>query len=167
VFISYRHIYHKTVDDVRNHLGWLEQNRDIYIFDDRSVDAGEDWNERILTELRRADIIILLVSAAFMRSAYCTKIGLREALDVRASRGTVVIPVIVETCDWEGMPIRSIAALPKDMANNLKPLNKWLPRQGRGTNPVDKKRQAICGINLVNCDAVFVACSRAAMCRCA
>jgi hypothetical protein len=125
VFISYRHVDHKIVDEVRDHLGWVEQNLRINVFDDRSIIAGEDWNERILKELNRADIIILLVSAAFMRSTYCTKIELREALNTRAGRGTVIIPVIVEACDWEAMPIRGIAALPKDDSNNLKPLNKW------------------------------------------
>jgi hypothetical protein len=60
-----------------------------------------------------------------MSSPYCTRIELREVLNLRSSRGINVIPIIVETCDWEAMPIRSMAALPKDKNNNIKPLNKW------------------------------------------
>jgi hypothetical protein len=60
-----------------------------------------------------------------MRSPYCTKVELRSALERRAVEGIRVIPIIAETCDWEAMPIFKFAALPKDKANNLKPLNKW------------------------------------------
>jgi hypothetical protein len=60
-----------------------------------------------------------------MRSPYCTKVELRSALERRVREGTCVIPIIAETCDWEAMPIFKIAALPKDRANDLRPLNKW------------------------------------------
>src|SRR5262249_9493535 len=125
IFISYKHVDHKMLDEVRNHLGWLENAKSVIIFDDRDIKAGENWNERILKELRRADIIVLLVSAAVMRSPYCTRVELRETLELRSISSVSVIPVIVETCDWEAMPIKSISALPKDKANNIKPLNKW------------------------------------------
>jgi hypothetical protein len=47
VFISYKHADRKTVDDIRKHLGWLENAKQISIFDDRDIEAGEDWNERV------------------------------------------------------------------------------------------------------------------------
>src|SRR5262249_6759350 len=125
VFISYRHVDHRVADDLRNHLGWLENGEHITVFDDRQIVAGDEWDALIRRELGRADIIILIVTAAFMRSPYCTSSELREALRSRSSRGVRVLPIIAETCDWEAMPLHSIAALPKDQANNLKPLNKW------------------------------------------
>jgi hypothetical protein len=72
---------------------------------------------------------MLLVSAGFMGSPYCTKIELSEALNLASTKDAIIVPVIAETCDWEAMPIRNYAALPKDKTNNLKPLNKW--RQDR------------------------------------
>jgi hypothetical protein len=125
VFISYRHVDHRVVDDLRNHLGWLENSEDITVFDDRQMVAGDEWDTRIRKELDRADIVVLVVTAAFMRSPYCARTELRQALEMRSSRGVRVIPIIAETCDWEAMPLKSIAALPKDHAYNLKPLNKW------------------------------------------
>lgn len=53
IFISYKHADYKVVDDVRNHLGWLENAGNIIVFDDRDIIAGEDRNERILMELKR------------------------------------------------------------------------------------------------------------------
>lgn len=125
IFISYRHADHRVLDELRNHLGWLENSNQIRVFDDRNVLAGDDWDTRIKTELEQAEIIILIVTAKFMHSPYCTKVELRSALERHATEGTRIIPIIAETCDWEAMPIFRIASLPKDRAQNLKPLNKW------------------------------------------
>jgi hypothetical protein len=125
VFISYRHADHGILDAIRDHLGWLENDARIRIFDDQAIVAGEDWDARIKAELDAADVIILVVTAKFMRSKYCTKVELKNALQRRSKKGTLIIPIIAETCDWVAMPISALAALPKDKANNLKPLNKW------------------------------------------
>jgi hypothetical protein len=125
LFISYKHGDHLLVSQLKNHLGWLENNNQIEIFDDTKVALGEDWSKRIIQEIRRANIIIFLVSGSFMGSAYCTQIELREALSLVSSRGTIIVPVLVEDCDWEAMPIRIYAALPRDKNNNLKSLKRW------------------------------------------
>jgi hypothetical protein len=125
VFISYRHADHRILDELRDHLGWLENSDKIQVFDDREILGGDDWDARIRAELERAEIILLVVTARFMHSPYCTKLELKDALKRRDREGTRIIPIIAETCDWEAMPIFRIAALPKDKANNLKPLNKW------------------------------------------
>lgn len=125
IFISYRHADHRVLADLRDHLGWLENSRQVQVFDDRNILAGDDWDERIRVELEQAEIILLVITAKFMRSSYCTKIELKGALERRVREGTRIIPIIAETCDWEAMPVFKIAALPKDKANNLKPLNKW------------------------------------------
>jgi hypothetical protein len=125
VFISYRHADTRVLDELHDHLGWLESSEQIRVFVDRDIVAGDDWDARIKTELEQAQLIVLIVTARFMRSAYCTKVELRGALELRARKGTRVIPIIAEDCDWEAMPIFKIAALPKDEANNLKPLKRW------------------------------------------
>src|SRR4051794_27617891 len=112
VFISYRHADHRVLDELHNHLGWLENSDQIRVFDDREILAGDDWDARIRTELERAEIILLVVTARFMRSSYCTKIELTGALERRAREGTRIIPIIAEACDWEAMPIFKIASLP-------------------------------------------------------
>jgi hypothetical protein len=73
--------------------------------------------------------VLFLITAEFMRSHYCTNIELKRAFELLAKDGTRVIPIITEDCDWESMPIFSIAALPKDIANNIKHLNKWRGNQ--------------------------------------
>jgi len=128
VFISYPHSNFKVLKELRENLGWLENSGQLEVFDDREILGGDDWNACIKTNLERAEIIIFIVTASFMCSPYCTNIELRSALEQRAKERTRIVPIIAETCDWEAMPIFQIAALPKDEANNLKPLNRW----GRG-----------------------------------
>ena len=125
VFISYRHADHRVLEELRDHLGWLQNNEQIAVFVDRDLDAGDDWDARIKAELERAEIILLVITASFMRSSYCTKIELTRALERQAGHGARLISVIAASCDWEAMSIFRTAALPKDTAYNLKPLNKW------------------------------------------
>jgi hypothetical protein len=125
VFISYRHADHRTLEELRDHLGWLENSDQITVFVDRDLLAGDDWDERIKAEVECAEIVLLVVTASFMRSSYCTKVELKRALERQAGQGVRLIPIIAATCDWEAMPIFRTAALPKDEAYNLKPLNKW------------------------------------------
>jgi hypothetical protein len=125
VFISYRHANAHLLRDLSTSLGWLVNNSQIKTFDDRQILAGDDWDQVIKKELGEADIIILIVTADFMASSYCTQIELRHALERRAKDGTRIIPIIAEYCDWQALPIAGIAGLPKDDKNNLKPLNKW------------------------------------------
>ena len=125
VFISYRHANAHLLRDLSTSLGWLVNNSQIKTFDDRRILAGDDWDQVIKKELGEADIIILILTADFIASPYCTQIELQHALERRAKDGTRIIPIIAEYCDWQALPIAGIAALPKDDKNNLKPLNKW------------------------------------------
>jgi hypothetical protein len=125
VFISYRHADHRVLEELCDHLGWLQNNEQITVFVDRDLDAGDDWDARIRAKLERAEIILLVITASFMRSSYCTKIELARALERQAGQGARLIPVIATSCDGEAMPIFRTATLPKDTAYNLKPLNKW------------------------------------------
>ena len=60
IFISYRHVDHRVLDELRDHLGWLESSDQIRVFDDREILAGDDWAAHIKTELERAGIIVLI-----------------------------------------------------------------------------------------------------------
>lgn len=125
VFISYRHANHRIVDKLRQYLGWLENSLRIKVFDDTKIVAGDDWDKVIRRELGRADLIVLVVSAAFMQSSYCTQIELRQALSLRSDKKVRVIPILAEDYDLKDTPLHGVATLPKDRANNLKALNKW------------------------------------------
>ncbi len=90
-------------------------------WDDRQMVSGE-WEEQILTELEKANIVVLLISPDFMASEYCFKVEMEKALLKYAEKGYLVIPIVIrETPGWNKQAIGQMQALPKD----AKPLDEW------------------------------------------
>lgn len=125
VFISYAHADHAICERLCMHLGGLEHGGRIAAFDDRDVRLGEEWDPRIKAELDAAQLIVLIVSADFMGSAYCQTVELRRAMERHGEGSARVVPIIADHCDFGALPISRLQALPKDEKQNLKPLADW------------------------------------------
>ncbi len=116
VFISYSHRDEKMRNRLGEHLAQLEHDRLIRIWHDREIEAGADWEAQVNDEIGGADIILLLVSASFLKSQYCQK-ELQRALKLRSAEKSIPIPIILRDCDWTGVFNRkeyTIQALPRD-----------------------------------------------------
>ena len=61
-----------------------------------------------------ADVILLLVSSDFLHSDFCYLIETKNALDRHSHGQAVVIPIVLRTVDFKGLPIASLQMLPKD-----------------------------------------------------
>lgn len=70
-------------------------------WDDRSILAGESWEDRIKEEIASADIALILVSQAFIVSPYCMNEEVSRFLARRAEGGLEIFPVILSSCDWK------------------------------------------------------------------
>ena len=73
----------------------------------------------------KADLVLFVVTAKFLRSAYCARVELKETIRRREADGITVMPIIAEHCQWSTLPLARLQALPKDDNLQLKPLNKW------------------------------------------
>ena len=105
VFLSYSHVDDNYRNELQKHLMSLQHQGIVESWHDRRIVAGEEWANCIDDELRRADIILLLVSSDFIASPYCYALEMKEAL-ARHERGeAVVIPVILRPCHWTGLTI--------------------------------------------------------------
>ena len=116
VFLSYSHRNEKMTNNLREHLAPMEDDGLIEIWHDREIEAGADWEGEINRKLVRSDVILLLVSASFLKSDYCKK-ELRDALQKRETGKSVVVPVILRDCDWAStfnLPSYKAQALPRD-----------------------------------------------------
>ncbi|OWP62438.1 hypothetical protein CDA63_14210 [Hymenobacter amundsenii] len=122
VFISYSHEDEDYKDKLIKHLITLKRSDAIGTWNDRMITAGEEWDKVIKEELERADIILLLVSIDFLNSNYSNEVELKRAVEKHDSGETVVIPVILRTCDWKNTSFSKIQALPK----NGKPVKSFL-----------------------------------------
>lgn len=116
VFISYSHKDDALRDKLRTHLSQLEHDGLVQTWDDRAIPAGHEWADEIDLRLEEADVILLLVSADFLRSDYCYRKEMARALERHAAAddGAIVVPVILRKCDWQTAPFGKLQGLPRD-----------------------------------------------------
>lgn len=114
IFISYAHEDVELRKRLIMHLEPLKQQGLISIWHDRDISAGTELTNEIYSHLNNAQIILLLVSAAFLASTYCYSNEMMRALKMHETGQARVIPIILRPIDWEGAPFRHLLALPTD-----------------------------------------------------
>lgn len=110
----YSHKDERQLEELKAHLSPLQHQRRIDLWWDRRIEPGAKWDEKIVRELRDADIIVLLVSSDFINSDYCYGVELTRAIERHEAGDAVVVPVLVRAFDFDGTPIAHLQALPKD-----------------------------------------------------
>jgi hypothetical protein len=68
VFFSYSHKDEALCDELNTHLAALKRQNMISNWTDRRITAGDEWRNEIEIHLNSADIILLLVSRAILRT---------------------------------------------------------------------------------------------------
>jgi internalin A len=114
LFISYSHKDENLRNELQIHLKLLQRQGIIDAWDDRRLDAGDEWKRKIDDNLERADIILLLVSADFIASDYCYEKEMTRALERHDKNEARVVPVIVRDVSWRKAPFAKLQALPKE-----------------------------------------------------
>jgi hypothetical protein len=99
-------------DDLEKHLSPLRQANRLECFYDGMILAGEKWEPRILRDLRRAHLILLLVSADSLSSKYCEK-ELTLAIARHESGKTRIIPILVRAVDLQATLVADFNVLPR------------------------------------------------------
>jgi tetratricopeptide (TPR) repeat protein len=139
IFCSYSHKDEVYLDELRTWLRGLERQGLIEWWHDREISPGWEWEEAIDKNLRTADILLLLVTPAFVASDYVYEKEIGKAVE-RHDRGEArVIPIIVRPADWEWPPLNKLQALPRD----AKPITTWLNRDEAWLDVVRGVRKAV------------------------
>ncbi|MDA0166548.1 TIR domain-containing protein [Solirubrobacter ginsenosidimutans] len=102
VFVTYSHQdAHYLADD--SLLGYLSPLRDegLEFFTDRDIATGELWDTKIRAAIDTTDIVLALVSQAFLSSRYCQSVEMEHFLEARRRVGTRILPIILRPCDWQ------------------------------------------------------------------
>ena len=158
VFISYSHDDVEYRNAVQQYLINLEREGTIEIWHDELINTGEDWNEQILSALKEADLVILLVSQSFIASTYVHEIEMKNALSDLESEKKI-FPVLIKNCDWKnwrilpedatsdliegdnrGATMGLFQFFPHDEQNRLKPINRWEYPEDAWTQLADEIR---------------------------
>ena len=112
VFISYSKQDKALRDGLLSHLRPLE-GAGIITWHDRQILPGTQWDAEIKARLNAADIILLLISADFLATDYCTQVEIPEALRRHEAGEAIVMPVILRSCTWDLTPLAAIQAYPE------------------------------------------------------
>jgi tetratricopeptide (TPR) repeat protein len=115
VFISYSHKDEGWKDRLRPHLGVLEQQNRIAIWDDRRIDAGATWYDEIQQAMERAKAAVCLISPDYLASAFVVKEEIPYLLERREKDGMTLIPLLVRPCLWQACSwLKPIQMIPRD-----------------------------------------------------
>ncbi len=114
IFISYAHKNEDLKDEFREMISPMENYGNWKVWDDRYLLPGDEWNEQILRHLSEANVIVLLVTPAFLNSKYIRNIEFSRAIQRHESGDTLMVGVIVDDCMWEETPLSKVQVLPKD-----------------------------------------------------
>ena len=120
-FISYSHRDEHALAQLHKHLAMLRDEGAIETWFDRDILAGSDIDQEITAQLDACELFLPLVSPDFLDSDYCREKELRRAVERHDVGDVLVVPIIVEPCDWRNSPIGKLKAIPKDG----KPVSEW------------------------------------------
>ena len=101
VFISYSHKDEVWKDRLVTHLGVLQQEGLLDLWDDRRIGAGGNWYQKIEEAIARASVAVLLVSADFLTSKFILSKEIPDLLERRDKEGLRIFPVIIRPCAWK------------------------------------------------------------------
>ena len=115
VFISYSHQDDALRQELVEHLAPLQEYEQLIdLWHDREIPPGDNWDSEINSRLKEADIILFLVSSAFINSRYCRSVEVAQALERHQRKEAKVIPVIIRACGWLSTPLKILQGIPRD-----------------------------------------------------
>ena len=115
IFISYSHKDEGFKDELALMLESMQRRGIIDAWQDRRIEAGDEWYQAIQTAMNDCNIALLLVSKDFLASSFIRNEEIPHLLQRRKKEGMRLIPIIIRPCLWSSEPIlKGLQALPKD-----------------------------------------------------
>lgn len=115
IFISYSHKDEKWKERIVKHLGVSQEQGLLSLWDDRRIDAGEDWYEAITEAMDAGSVAVILLTANSLTSKFILREEVPRLLERRDEAGLRIFPIVVEPCDWEAVEwVRRMQLRPKD-----------------------------------------------------
>lgn len=122
IFISYSvedDFYRKELE---KHLQPLKRQGILSYWSDRDISAGALWDDEIIREIEKADIILLLISPDYLASDYCFDNQMIRAIEKsKKQEFSFVVSVLLRPCSWKDTPLTNLPVFPK----NKIPISNW------------------------------------------
>jgi hypothetical protein len=143
LFFCYAHEDLAVRRALDSHIEILRREGIVATWYDGRISPGSDWSKAIEEQLRQSDLILFLISSAFLKSEYIANVEMVIALELNESRAARVVPVLVEKIrDFKKLPIGSLQALPTP----LKPIRDWQDQVKALDDVVAGLRRAAMGV---------------------
>jgi hypothetical protein len=113
-FISYSHNDTDMLELLHKHLKQLQRDSLIDTWEDREIQAGGQLDQQISKALNNAGLFLALLSPDYIASNYCYEKEFEKALQMQEENRLIIIPIILEPCDWLNTPFSKFKAIPKD-----------------------------------------------------
>ncbi len=114
VFVSYSHHDEIWKERLVSQLRVLALEGTLDVWDDRRIEAGDEWRAEIDRAITNASIAVLLISPDFLTSKFIRENELTSILH-RRSGGLRVIPLITRPCAWQVVKVlQGLQARPRD-----------------------------------------------------
>ncbi|MDP6088308.1 MAG: toll/interleukin-1 receptor domain-containing protein, partial [Nitrospinota bacterium] len=115
VFISYSHKDEEWKDRLRPHLGVLEKEDRITIWDDRQIEPTDEWYQEIKRIMAEATVSICLISSDYLNSDFCVKEEIPDLLVRRKRDGMTLYFILLRPCAWKAVSwLEPRQMLPRD-----------------------------------------------------
>lgn len=148
-FISYSHHDHDGFERLRDHLGAVANLYGLTIEHDRTLRAGQYWDNELKAKIENSQIFVPLFTNRFYGSKYIFNDEL-PAIMKQHEAGALLAPVIYEESCWPRVFGDYIEVAPKNVRHNLLPICKWKNREegfATATNAIIKSIEDWFGIS--------------------
>ncbi|SFF18747.1 toll/interleukin-1 receptor domain-containing protein [Spirosoma endophyticum] len=113
-FISYSHQDNSMLDALHKHLVQLQRDKIIAAWTDHQILAGGEFDKKIEAALNASKLFLALLSPDYIASNYCYEIEFKTAQEKHESGEIIIVPIVIEPCDWQNTPFGRFKALPRD-----------------------------------------------------
>lgn len=96
---------------LESHLQPLKRTELIETWDESQMLPGDERAAELMKQITAADVILMLISADFFGSDDIYGWQLTAALERDAKRETVVIPILMRSCSWEGTALDKLPTI--------------------------------------------------------
>ena len=134
-FISYSHKDMKMKHKFISHMESIRRKYNIDIWHDGCIKAGQPIDQIVMSQLCKADIVFLLITADYISSYFCYEVELAKAIERQRQQKCIIVPVILKPVGGlDDLPFGHLLRVPQDG----RPITSFSPRDEGYANAITK-----------------------------
>ena len=112
VFCSYAREDETYRRELERQLAPLRNEKIIDEWYDNRIQPGARWSTEIQAALKRARLVLFIVSPDLLASSYVRRVELPKSLEFERSGRCQIVPIVARSTKWRGSPLAEFLALP-------------------------------------------------------